>query len=60
METPIQTNNSGPYPGHVSYVQDMFTKIQAWTGFCGQDIPYSNFADYLNYASTVRGAKLYC
>jgi len=46
-----QTNNNGPYPTSADYVENFWSIIAAWTGFCDTlEIPYNNFADYLSYA----------
>ena len=46
-----QTTNSGPYPTSSDYVENFWSIIAAWTGFCDTlEIPYDNLADYLSYA----------
>ncbi|EIW76585.1 hypothetical protein CONPUDRAFT_129846 [Coniophora puteana RWD-64-598 SS2] len=46
-----QTNNNGPYPTSADYVENFWSIIAAWTGFCDTlEIPYNNLADYLSYA----------
>lgn len=52
-ETPGKTSSNGPYPTSTSYVQNFWSIISAWTGFCDtQEIPYDNLADYFQYAAT--------
>ncbi|KAH7907375.1 hypothetical protein BJ138DRAFT_1014591 [Hygrophoropsis aurantiaca] len=49
----ISITPGGSYPDDVSDLLDQWETIAAWTGFCStMDIPYSNFADWLEYSST--------
>ncbi|KII90782.1 hypothetical protein PLICRDRAFT_158144 [Plicaturopsis crispa FD-325 SS-3] len=52
-ESPEKTSQNGPYPTSSSYVSNFWSIIAAWTGYCdSKEIPYSNLADYFNYAAT--------
>ncbi|VDB99959.1 unnamed protein product [Peniophora sp. CBMAI 1063] len=46
----------GPYPTDVSYVIDLFGRVQGWTAFCSESVPFQNFADYYQYSSSVNSA----
>ncbi|KAH7919564.1 hypothetical protein BV22DRAFT_1183768 [Leucogyrophana mollusca] len=48
----ISITPNGTYPDSVDYVIGQWQAIAAWTGFCAtSNIPYSNFADWLEYSS---------
>ncbi|KAF8841851.1 hypothetical protein BDN67DRAFT_478599 [Paxillus ammoniavirescens] len=48
----ISVTPNGTYPDNVQYIIDQWQTIAAWTGFCDTlNIPYSNFADWLEYSS---------
>ncbi|KAH7927215.1 hypothetical protein BV22DRAFT_1007506 [Leucogyrophana mollusca] len=49
----ISITPNGTYPDNVEYVIGQWLAIAAWTGFCStENIPYSNFADWLEYSSS--------
>jgi len=59
--TPCPSGKSGPYPTDASYIINFWSHVSAWTGFCNtRNIPYQNFADYLQYSSTVKGPTAVC
>ncbi|KAF9238689.1 hypothetical protein BU15DRAFT_75132 [Melanogaster broomeanus] len=48
----ISVTPGGQYPDSVFYIQNQWATIAAWAGFCDTlNIPYSNFADWLEYSS---------
>ncbi|EGN98977.1 hypothetical protein SERLA73DRAFT_181738 [Serpula lacrymans var. lacrymans S7.3] len=48
----ISITPNGTYPASVNDVITDFTNVAAWTGSCDSlNIPYSNFADWLEYSS---------
>ncbi|KAH7881860.1 hypothetical protein F5I97DRAFT_471926 [Phlebopus sp. FC_14] len=49
----ISVTPGGTYPDSVNFTIDQWNYLAAWTGFCDPtNIPYSNFADWLEYSST--------
>ncbi|EIW76598.1 hypothetical protein CONPUDRAFT_76232 [Coniophora puteana RWD-64-598 SS2] len=47
-----QSGQNGPYPTDAAYVSDLWDIVAAWTDNCDTaEIPYNNFADYLQYAA---------
>ncbi|EDR08942.1 uncharacterized protein LACBIDRAFT_294094 [Laccaria bicolor S238N-H82] len=48
----ISVTPNGTYPQDTSAVIAQFNYVAAWTGFCGGAIPFSNFADWIQYSST--------